>query len=218
MIRPTRRKNMSQEKQKQEIFTSSFFLYAILCFPRRKMPSEPIYISTAVVDCSRLFTGDCFFFGGAGISENWDSCAPDQVQRVSRRFASIKEVNTEIKVFFENSSLYNLQKFRHRVRLYTQGRWTKLRCGTFSSAHQFSSFEEVYYKVWLTSLQSATALFITKCDGGVLQSATAILFQSVIEVITKCDRYYKVWLRLLQGATGVTKCDDYYKVRQYSSR
>ena len=69
--------------------------------------------------------------------------------------------------------------------------------------------------MWLTLLQSATALFITKCDGGVLQSATAILLQSVIEVITKCDRYYKVWLRLLQSATGITKCDDYYKVRQY---
>ena len=77
------------------------------------------------------------------------------------------------------------------------------------------SFEKVYYKVWLTLLQSATALFITKCDGGVLQSATAILLQSVIEVITKCDRYYKVWLRLLQSATGITKCDGYYKVRQY---
>ena len=33
-----------------------------------------------------------------------------------------------------------------------------------------------------------TALFITKCDKVVLQSATAILLQS----ITKCDRYYKV--------------------------
>ena len=49
------------------------------------------------------------------------------------------------------------------------------------------SFEKVYYKVWLTLLQSATALFITKCDRGVLQSATAILLQSVIEVTTKCD-------------------------------
>ena len=67
--------------------------------------------------------------------------------------------------------------------------------------------------MWLTLLQSATALLITKCDRGVLQSATAILLQSVIEVITKCDRYYKMWLRLLQGATGITKCDwGYYKV------
>ena len=37
-----------------------------------------------------------------------------------------------------------------------------------------------------------TSLFITKCDRGVLQSASAILLQNVIEVITKCDRYYKV--------------------------
>ena len=42
-------------------------------------------------------------------------------------------------------------------------------------------------------LQSATAFFITKCDGLLLQSATS--------VITKCDRYYKVW-------------QFYYKVRQ----
>ena len=62
------------------------------------------------------------------------------------------------------------------------------------------SFEKVYYKVWLTLLQSATALFITKCDEGVLQSATAILLQNVIQVITKCDRYYIVQ-RLLQRAT-----------------
>ena len=54
------------------------------------------------------------------------------------------------------------------------------------------SFEKVFYKVLLTLLQSATALFITKCDGGVLQSAAAILLQCVIEVITKRNNYYKV--------------------------
>ena len=42
-------------------------------------------------------------------------------------------------------------------------------------------------------LQSATAFFITKCDGMLLQSATGII---------KCDNF-------------ITKCDDYYKVRQY---
>ena len=48
-------------------------------------------------------------------------------------------------------------------------------------------------------LQSATALFITKCDGGVLQSATGI---------TKCDwGYYKV-RQVLQSATIITKCDS----------
>ena len=44
-------------------------------------------------------------------------------------------------------------------------------------------------------LQSATAFFITNCDGLLLQSATAFL---------------------LQSATGITKCDEYYKVRQYT--
>ena len=45
-------------------------------------------------------------------------------------------------------------------------------------------------------LQIATAQFITKFDGQLLQIATAFL---------------------LQSATGITKCDDYYKLRQYSS-
>ena len=57
-----------------------------------------------------------------------------------------------------------------------------------SSDHLF----QVYYKVQQVLLQSATAFFITKCDGLLLQSATS--------VITKCDRYYKV-RRLLQSAT-----------------
>ena len=65
-------------------------------------------------------------------------------------------------------------------------------------------------------LQSATAFFITKCDGLLLQSATAFLLQSaqvLLQIatgitkcdnfITKCDRYYKV-RRLLQSATGHT--------------
>ena len=42
-----------------------------------------------------------------------------------------------------------------------------------------------------------------KYDNLLLQSATAILLQSVTSVITKCDRYYKVW-RLLQSATEQT--------------
>ena len=50
-------------------------------------------------------------------------------------------------------------------------------------------------------LQSATAFFITKCDGLLLQSATGFLLQSATG-ITKCDNF-------------ITKCDDYYKVRQY---
>ena len=42
--------------------------------------------------------------------------------------------------------------------------------------------------------------FITKCDGQLLQIATAFLLQSAKRFITNCDRYYKVrWL--LQIAT-----------------
>ena len=57
-----------------------------------------------------------------------------------------------------------------------------------SSNHLF----QVYYKVRQVLLQSATAFFITKCDGLLSQSATAFLLQSATSVITKCDRYYKV--------------------------
>ena len=54
-------------------------------------------------------------------------------------------------------------------------------------------------------LQSVTSV-ITKCDGLLLQSATAFLLQSATGItkcdnfITKCERYYKV-RRLLQSAT-----------------
>ena len=49
-------------------------------------------------------------------------------------------------------------------------------------------------------LQIATAYFIAKCDGLLLQIATAFLVQSATRFITNCDRYYKVrWL--LQIAT-----------------
>ena len=49
-------------------------------------------------------------------------------------------------------------------------------------------------------LQIATAYFIAKCDGLLLQIATAFLLQSATRFITNCDRYYKVrWL--LQIAT-----------------
>ena len=41
-------------------------------------------------------------------------------------------------------------------------------------------------------LQIATAWFITKRDGQLLQIATAFLLQSATRFITKCDRYYKV--------------------------
>ena len=49
-------------------------------------------------------------------------------------------------------------------------------------------------------LQFATAYFITKCDGQLLQIATAFLLQSATRFIANCDSYYKVrWL--LQIAT-----------------
>ena len=41
-------------------------------------------------------------------------------------------------------------------------------------------------------LQIATAYFITKCDGQLLQIATAFLLQSATRFIKNCDRYYKV--------------------------
>ena len=50
-------------------------------------------------------------------------------------------------------------------------------------------------------LQIATAYFITKCDGQLLQIATAFLLQSATRFTT--------------NYTGITKCDDYYKLRQY---
>ena len=53
-------------------------------------------------------------------------------------------------------------------------------------------------------LQIATAEFITKCNGQLLQIASAFLLQSATRFITSCDRYCKVrWV--------------YYKLRQDSS-
>ena len=54
---------------------------------------------------------------------------------------------------------------------------------------------QVWYKVRQLLLQSATAYFITKCDGLLLQSATGFLLKSPTI--------------LLQSAIGITKCDDY---------
>ena len=55
--------------------------------------------------------------------------------------------------------------------------------------------------------------FITKCDGQLLQIATAFLLQSATRFITNCDRYYKVrWMyyklrQVLQSAMIITNCD-----------
>ena len=44
-------------------------------------------------------------------------------------------------------------------------------------------------------LKIATAYFITKREGQLLQTATAFLLQNATRFITNCDRYYKVrWL------------------------
>ena len=63
-------------------------------------------------------------------------------------------------------------------------------------------------------LQIATAVFITKCHGLLLQIATAFLLQSATRFVTNCDRYYKVrWIyfklrQVLQSAMIITNCDS----------
>ena len=53
-----------------------------------------------------------------------------------------------------------------------------------------------------------------KCDGQLLQIATAFLWQSTTRFITNCDRYYKVrWIyyklrQVLQSAIIITNCDS----------
>ena len=55
-------------------------------------------------------------------------------------------------------------------------------------------------------LQIATAQFITKREGQLLQIATAFLLQSAIRLFTNCDRYYKV-------RQIYYNCERCYKVR-----
>ena len=83
-----------------------------------------------------------------------------------------------------------------------------------SALARFYHLFQVYYKVRQVLLQSATAIFVTKCDGLLLQSATAFLLLSVTSVITKCDRYYKV-RRLLQSATVHTSLVNILNWAQY---
>ena len=56
-------------------------------------------------------------------------------------------------------------------------------------------------------LQIATAHFITNCNKGLLQFATGTLLQIATSFIANCDRYYKLRQPLLQIATGITNCD-----------
>ena len=70
-------------------------------------------------------------------------------------------------------------------------------------------------------LYIATAQFITKCDGQLLQIATAFLLQSATRFITNCDGYYKVrsiyykFRRVLQSAMIITNCDSTQPFAQY---
>ena len=63
-------------------------------------------------------------------------------------------------------------------------------------------------------LQIATASFITKCDGLLLQIVTAFLLQSATRFITNSDRCYKVrWIyyklrQVLESAIIITNCDS----------
>ena len=63
-------------------------------------------------------------------------------------------------------------------------------------------------------LQIATAQFTTKCDGLLLQIATAFFLQSATRSITNCYRYYKLqWIyyklrQVLQSAMIITNCDS----------
>ena len=89
--------------------------------------------------------------------------------------------------------------------------YSKISERNFKFLRQYSSLGLLVLRPSISSLlQSATAFFITNCDGLLLQSATKWY---------KC--YYKVQqvlqsvTILLQSATGITKCDDYNKVRQY---
>ena len=84
----------------------------------------------------------------------------------------------------------------------------------FINYSQMNHSSKVHDKVRWQLLHIVTAFFITKCDNLLLQSATAILLQSVTSVITKYDGYYKVRRfyykvrQVLQSATIITKCDS----------
>ena len=86
---------------------------------------------------------------------------------------------------------------------------------------QYINVDEVSRITLKTLLQSAmellqivTAWFITKCDGLLLQIATAFLLQSATRFITNCDRYYKMqWIyyklrQVLQSAMIITNCNS----------
>ena len=84
-------------------------------------------------------------------------------------------------------------------------------------AKYVESLSKHYYKVRWNCYKIATALYISKCDGQLLQIATAFLLQLCDTVYYKLRQVFQSAINLLQIATDITKCDDYYKLRQYAS-
>ena len=84
-------------------------------------------------------------------------------------------------------------------------------------AKYVESLSKHYYKVRWNCYKIATALYISKCDGQLLQIATAFLLQLCDTVYYKFRQVFQSAINLLQIATDITKCDDYYKLRQYAS-
>ena len=66
--------------------------------------------------------------------------------------------------------------------------------------------------------------FFAKCDGQLLQIATAFSLQCATRFITSCDRYYKVrWIyyklrQVLQSAMIITNCDSTPPLSLFGSR
>ena len=68
-------------------------------------------------------------------------------------------------------------------------------------AKYVESLSKHYYKVRWNCYKIATALYISKCDGQLLQIATAFLLQL-------CDTVYYKLRQVLQSAMIITNCDS----------
>ena len=107
-------------------------------------------------------------------------------------------------VYYKVRQLFLLQStmvcyYKVRQLFYYKVRQVLLQSATgITKCDNFITKCDRYYKV-RRLLQSATVNFITKCNGLLLQSATAFLLQSTTSVITMCDNF-------------TTKSDWYYKV------
>ena len=87
-------------------------------------------------------------------------------------------------------------------------------------AKYVESLSKHYYKVRWNRYKIATALYISNCDGQLLQIAAAFLLQLCDTVYYKLRQVFQSAINLLQIATGISKCDKfitncdrYYKVR-----